>query len=268
MDFNKIRLIGLSTVNLPIHNTRPSDSFILKAADGFGPPESAVAIAKTLEQGGTYLGRQTQTREIVLRVGLNANYKLNQTPTSLRETLYGLLTPTETDAIKVQFLKNDTVVAVTVGHVSRIEIVPFTKTPEVQIVIPCVESFLNGPEEIVHNTGSKNPFIVSNVGSAQTGFAMELIFTASPTGFILIGPSNWRMFLDYPFVTGDVLAFDTRPGKRFITRRRGGNEINLIHTLSRDSKWLILRGGDNIFAPSTGAWSWGFVKYTPQYWGI
>ncbi len=66
MDITKIRIIGLSTVDLPIIGALPSDSYILKAADGLGPPESDVSIASSLEQWGRLSGTSdSQSRNCV-----------------------------------------------------------------------------------------------------------------------------------------------------------------------------------------------------------
>ncbi len=97
---------------------------------------------------------------------------------------------------------------------------------------------------------------------------MEVTFNQNLTSWMLTGPANWRMNFDYAFQTGDIFRFNTRPGKRSIERIRNGNIANLIYTITPGSKWLVLRGGDNVFTPDSGAWSWGFVRYTPQYWGI
>lgn len=268
MDFTKIRLIGLSTVTLPIIGALPSDTFILKAADGLGPPESDVSISNSLETGGVYLGRRTHSREIVLRVGLNANFKLGQTPNSLRTILYGLLTPAETEAVKVQFLNGESIVAVTTGYVSKIEIVPFSKDPEVQIVIPCPETYLRDDVSTTVIPSTKNPFVIPNTGTAPTGFNMEITFTQAQDTWFLTGPQNWKMNFEYQFNAFDVLRFNTRPGYRSIERVRNGVVANLIYTLSPGSKWLILRGGANEFTPLRGSFNWGFVNYTPKYWGI
>lgn len=268
MNITKIRIIGLSTIDLPIIGALPSDSFILKAADGLGPPESDVSISSSIELGGVFMGRRTHSREMVFRVGLNANYKLGQTPESLRTTLYGLLTPSEFQFVRTQFMDGLTVVAVVVGYISKIEIVPFTKDPEVQIVIQCPDPYLSAPDEITKNTGIKNPFEVENAGTAPTSFNMEVIFNQNLDSWVLTDSRNWKMNFEYAFLAGDILRFNTRPGQRSIERVRGASTANLIYTLSADSKWLILRGGVNEFTPSSGAFSWGYVKYTPQYWGI
>ncbi len=97
---------------------------------------------------------------------------------------------------------------------------------------------------------------------------MEITFNRDQDTWFLTGPQNWRMNFVYQFQALDVLRFDTRPGKRSIERVRNGSVANLIYTLSPGSKWLILRGGDNEFTPSSTSFSWGFVRYTPKYWGI
>ncbi len=268
MDITKIRLIGLFTVDFPIVVALPSDPYILKGADGLGPPVVDVSIATSTVQGGTYQGRRPQNREIVLRVGLNPNYKLGQTAAGLRDTLYGMLTPAAADALPVKLMKDDIVVAETTGYVSNIVIVPFSKEPEVQITIPCIEPYFSSPNLVTLVPTSKTGFVIPNNGTAPTGFEMEITFLPSGINWTLNGLGSEKMTFDYIFQNGDKLKFNTNPGQRFIQVTRNNVPINIIHTLTPDSVWLMLRGGNNAFTIFNPVFNWGFVSYKPKYWGL
>lgn len=273
MDFTKVRLVGLSTVDLPIVGALPSDPYILKNADGLGPPESDVFIANTLYLGGVYQGRRPQGREIVLTVGLSPNYTSGQTVQSLRTALYGLLTPgTVEDSIPVQIMNGSTIVAVTDGYVKNIVPVYFTKDPEVQITITCAQSYLQAPAVVNVATASLSktaPSIV-NAGTAPTGFHMEVTFTAAKSVLTIGTDATFlkQMRFDYSFLSGDTLVFDTRPGLRSVQLIRNGVTSNIISALNSASTWLLLHGGVNTFSVITNTFNWGPVFYTPQYWGV
>lgn len=262
MKFTKIRLIGLETVDLPIIGARPSDPYICKGVDGLGPPQSNVVIVK-----GQFQSRQTEDRELVFRVGLNANYRAGQTVESLRQILYGLLTPDEREDVIIQIMDGDTVVAVTTGYVKNIEPVLFAKEPEVQITIPCAGSYFEHPEELTIDITGSGSLEVPNTGTAPTGFFMAIFFTG-PQSFWVLSKGNQKMRFDASFTAEDTLWIDTRPGQREITRMRNGVETSLLHTLSANSVWLMLRGGTNTFTGSGTAFEWGSIKYTPLYWGV
>ena len=54
MKMNMIRLIGAASVDLPILGADPSGPFVLKSAEGLGPPEINVRLAKTVLEKALY----------------------------------------------------------------------------------------------------------------------------------------------------------------------------------------------------------------------
>lgn len=277
MKFTKIRIVNNGNIDFPIIGALPSDTYLLKAIDGLGPPKVDVAIAMTSDQGGVYQGRRPQNREIVMRVGLNPDYGINQNASDLRETLYALLSPASpSESVTVQIMNGSTVMVQTFGFPSTIDIVPMTKDPEVQIVIPCDRAYL-APTVPTILTGStfptlKTAFTLDNPGSAPTGFQAEVTFTANLSSWQLhTHPTTTRkMLFEYPFLSGDRLQFDTRPGSRFIRLTRGSAVTNLIGILSGDSVWYQLLRGANILGTTSQAFNWGPgpILFTPQYWGV
>ena len=280
MYFTKIRLTGLFTTDLPIVNALPSDRYILKNADGLGPPEVDVIIADTVNAGGVYQSRRTQSRELVITIGLNPDYNVGQTPADLRTELYGLLTPSQEDKVTVTIMDGDTPLANTEGYTKRIEIVPFNKEPEVQVTIACLQQYLLAPANlyiipggspgVMPPTGVEIPFDITNAGTATTGFYMEIVITSPQPQFYIADSFGHKMYITNYFYHGDTLILDTRPGFRGIRYKESGSstESNIIHSLSSDSTWLMLYGGVNNFIASSYFFSWGNVFYRPQYWGI
>lgn len=272
MQLTKIRLAGRSNIDLPFFGLRPSYPYILKAADGLGPPEIDVFLSK-----GFYQGRQPHDREIVIRVGLNPNYAVGQTAATMRNTLYGLLTPGGTDSIKVQLMNGPQVVVQTVGYVSKIEIVPFSKDPEVQITIECTTPYLLAPAATtlgLTDLGTPDAsFAVTYPGTVNTGLYVEVIFNTdlSASSWALFSGGNStkpKMQINYDFKDGDKLMIDTREGQRSIKRTRGVSTINLLYALSTDSVWAELHPGITTFWPSSSRFNWGKVIFTARYWGI
>jgi hypothetical protein len=275
MKFQKLRLNGLSTITFPITAALPSDRYILKNADGLGPPPVDVTIADALTSGGVYQGRRPQSREVVLTVGLNPNYSSGQTASDLRAELYGLLTPGSADIVHIELLDGSNasdgtdVLAMTDGYVSKLEIRPFSQTPEVQITIPCLQPYLEAPTILyVEPGGSKLAPELVNSGTAPTGFHMEIVFTSSVNSWALLDANGRKMAFDYNFGTADKLVFDTRPGKRGVWLVKDGVTTNIIYALSTDSKWFMLYGGINAFTASSSAYDWGDVYFQAQYWGV
>ena len=268
MYFTKLRMTGLEAVDLPVVHAKPSDPYILKEADGLGPPEIDVSIINTVNAGGYYQGRRSNLREIVARIGLNPDYGVNQSAADLRQTLYGMLTPGVADYVKTEVMNREDSLLYTVGHVSKLEIVPFSKVPEVQITVPCLYSHWLTATNLYIDPGSKSSPVIDNVGTAPAGFYMELTFTAPQSSWKLTNEAGEIMNVVYNFVAGDTLIIDTRQGPRGIWKSTGGVKTNIIYSLSADSSWFLLHGGLNTFTTSSQAFNWGNVYYLPQYWGV
>lgn len=266
MYFTKIRLNGVSYVDLPIIGAAPSDTFIMKGADGLGPVEVVVTILN-----GVYQGSQPQDRQVVLRVGLNANYGINQTPEQLRTTLYNLLGLRGDIPLRMDLMNGTTVVGIMNGYISKIEPVIFAKDPEVQITIDCVGSYIYAPAEIAFVPTAKTAFDVPNVGSAPVGFIFTARSTASFGSFRLSRTSDPTDYidLDYDFIPNDLIVFDTRENfLDAVVIRDDTFSTNLIAYTSLGREWPKLYPGTNNFTTSNTGFNWGSIDFTPQYWGI
>ncbi len=268
MRLSKLRFNGLNVVDFPIIGVKPTDLYILKNVDGLGPPEVDVSIAQTLNAGGVYQGRRPHSRQIVALVGLNPNYSLGEVPGDLRTSLYGMLTPGYVDNIVVQIIDDEEVVASTTGYVSKMEINPFSDTPEVQIAVECLQQYLVAENEVFLEPPDKVSPEIVNLGTAPAGIFMEVQFTTDLPGWTLSDISGQKMEINYSFLTGDILTIDTRPGHRGIWVSRLGVLTNIIWALSADSIWYMLHGGTNTFSTSSSSFDWGDVFYLPQFWGI
>jgi len=265
----KVRLHGLSTIDLPVVGARPSDRYILKTAEGLGPPEVDVSQSRTLHAGDVYQRRRPQSREVVLTVRLNPDHQMSETAADLRAELYGLLTPGYLDEVKIDILDGDDLQASTAGNVSKLEINPFSAEPEVQITIPCLQAYLHAPNILYVFPGSAADPSIMNVGTAPTGFRAEILFTAPTNWWGLFNGRGQSMTFYHAFHAGDKLTFDTNPGSRGIWLTRDGATYSILQSLASDSVWHMLYGGNNTFeATSNTGYTWGNVYYTPQYWGI
>lgn len=278
MILDRIRLIGLNPIDFPLIYVLPSDPYILKAVDGLGPPEISVIIANTLQQGGYYQGRRPNSRQIVMRVGLNPDYSSGQTASDLRTELYGLLAPSVFESIEVQLMSNAaTVDMITTGYVSKIEIVPFSKDPEIQITVDCTQPYFWAPEMVTVIPGTKNNFTLTNPGTAPTGLRFEIEHTtAKASGWTLYQSHSTaqsgapNLTTTYHNAIGDELRFWTEPGERKteIVRGSDGTVVNIIHTITNNSDWLFLPGGDSIFSVSGTGFEWIGITLQPRFWGI
>lgn len=281
---------NLAEVNLPLVGARATDEYICKNIDGLGPPEVDLHLRETLYSGLLNRGRRPQGREIIIRVALTPNYQTGKTAGDLRQELYGLLSAGDQrnpDVVQVRLHHNEeeNVWASTRGYVKRIEIVPFVKDPEVQITITCLQPYLVGasvyPDLSVMNASNVAKLAprLTNPATGPTGFRMELVFSLAggnarygfslqPVDQTTTVPVSFNI-VNVPFINGDKLVIDTRPGVRQVTRIRDGVSANLLSALHPKSVWPLLRGGGNDFIiPPLANFSFTSVFFYPNYWGI
>lgn len=277
MKFTSIRLEGLQHIDLPITNAKVSDPYILKEAEGLGPPEVNIFITQTRHMDGYYKGREAQYREIVLTIGLNPNYKDNIMISDLRSELYGLISSGLSDSIDIVIVNNSTDLMRTTGYVKKMEVVPFRADPEVQITISCISSCFRDQKNMYVDIDSENGFQdITNKGTAETGivFTVQANAAFSP-GFMITDDRQNSMWINEKFEQNDILTIDTRPGSRSIMVTRFHPRTlsyeapkSLLYALSRDSDWVWLYSGVNRLSFFSSVFSWTEFYYTPQYWGI
>lgn len=281
MRFTKLRLIGASTVNLPIIGATPVGPFVLKGADGLAPPERTVAYADTVEEGGIRQNVRAANREIVMRIGLQPDWNVGQTPGDLREVLYGMLTTKYDEQVKCQIMNGSTVVAQAKGDVSKLEASIFVADPEVQLTLECDHPHLLataiGYQTPVRTVSGANTLIdISNDGTAKAGFWMGVTLQDLPTGGKIELSDDRatpaKMSIAGPWAVGDTFIVDTRAGSRGVWRIPSGSttKASKLNDLAGDSPWLQLYGGDNRLVLNVDAFDWygSAFGHTTAYWGV
>lgn len=266
MQITKVQLIGRYVVPLPFFGLRPSNRYILKGIDGLTPPEVDI-----FKEKGVYQGRFVHDRQMIIRFGVNPNFAIGETVASIRQMLYGLVSPGADDSIQIQLMNGPNVVVVARGYISKFEAVPFSKDPEVQITIDCDSPYFESESDIVEVPSSKASYTIDNDGTASSGFVQTVTFTAPLSSWTLWtdpGHIGAKITLDYDFQTDDELIFDTREDKYSVRRIRGSNNSSILKAMTPESTWLQLHPGMNTFYTSSQSFSWGSVVYRSQYWGI
>jgi hypothetical protein len=280
--FNKIRLVGASTVDLPIEGADAAGPFVFKGAEGLGPVEVVVSIAQTTSEGGTYQGKRAVNRQAIVKIGLQPDWNIGQTAEELRTILYGLLTPRYGQMVVLQIMLDDVVLAECRGQIPRMEASIFVKDPEVSIVLDSTHPYLVAPatirqQPVQRTVAGLKVFDVENDGTAPTGFRMGLILRANVGTTLTLSDDSANgqkiSIVGINWVSGDRLVIDTRPRNRGVWRgAAGGTPVSALNNLDAAvSEWLQLYGGDNTLRINASAFDWDPAydfQHQPAYWGV
>lgn len=282
MKMDQLRFIGASSVNFPIFGADPSGPFVLKGADGLGPTEVAVKMARTTLEKALYQGKSASLRQVTVVVGLQPNWDVGQSAEELRTILYGLLTPRYNQLVRIEVMYDGVVQGYAQGQVSKLEPAMFTKDPAVQIVVECDYPYLLDPNTIVQEpvqstVGGIRGFTVENEGTAPAGFLAGFILRANVGNSLIFSdedPRGQLMQIDgINWVSGDRFVIDTRAGGRGVYRGAGGGAlVSVLNNMNASvSEWLQLYGGDNTLLLNTTAFDWDpeyKFQHQPAFWGV
>lgn len=279
MEYTHVRISGLNSIDLAIQDAAYDDTFICKGIDGLGPAEIDISIS-----GEVFQNKVPRNKQIIVRIGLNPVWSsVGGSAADLRDTLYGMLTGGYTgDRIAVMLLNIDPVTHAVIdepgriyGYVSKFEIVPFSKDPQVQVTIDCLSPYFESLTQVNPNLATlnkTNPSIV-NPGTGPTGFYMKFTFAglgASLPSFTISTAGGLKhMTFDPPtnFNNGHSIEFHTQYGQRFCTLYQG-SDINGLAWLTSDSEWLQLYGGNNVLTMSDNHFNWDGLNFFPKFWGV
>lgn len=278
---NMLRFIGAQSVDFPLLGAEESGPFVLKGAEGLGPPEINVRLSRTVLEKAIYQGKSAGLKQIIAVVGLQPNWDVGQTAEELRTILYSLLTPRYGQMVRAEIVYNGVVQGYAQGHVSKLEAALFTKDPAVQITLDCDYPYFLSPntllqEPVQSDVGGIRAFEVVNDGTAPTAFKAGFILRANVGNSLVLSdgdPRGQKIQIDgINWVAGDHFIVDTRPGSRGVWRRpQGGGLVSVLNNLNAAvSEWMTLYGGNNLLTLNTTAFDWSPDKFThqPAYWGV
>lgn len=283
MDWNKLRLVGATNVDLPLLGADAAGPFILKGVDGLGPPERVIFRGKTIDEGSIRQGKRTNDRSVVALIGLHPDWDTGQTASDLRKMLYGMLTTKYDQPLGVQVMLGSTVIAETWGDISRFEAAIFSKDPAVQMTIDTTFPYLVAPAAVEQNpvkyavTPGITGFDITNDGDAPSGFWMSIVLTAGRTDPLVLtddSANGQSMTISGTFAGGDTIIIDTRARSRGIWKiPSGGSALqSIIGQKSGADPWMQLHGGVNSMRLNDETFNWGAapagVVHTPAYWGV
>lgn len=227
--------------------------------------------------GDIFYNLTLESRELVILIGLNPNYKRNQSGSDLRDLLYKVMSYSRTGEVTLYFKNGNTVVATLNGFATKIDTTLFEQNQEIELTIDCEDPVFRAPKETVLNVElfGSDISIDDPDSTAPHGFSFQLEFNTAAPDLEITDPEDpsW-MFKVTPsggFLNGDVLYFSSEPTNRQLYLVRSLTTIDLMSKVSLTSVWPIIFPGVNNFSLSplsSLAITWQTLSYRKAYWGV
>lgn len=267
----------LPICDLSVDIAAGDNGYILKVADGLGPPAFQAVVEGFDSTGIPVMISDPQTRDVAFRIGLNP--QLGQSYSELRDDLYKLISRT----VFVKLMNGSKIVAQATGFIREFDSVHFSNLPEIQVIIECQDGAFSAPASIaipIATLGTLTPVINYEEGTAPAGMDLQFTVTTNHSGFSITEYSKfWAVggadvhnafTITFAFLTGDVVNLSTHPKKRRLTVTRAGVTTDLAGYLNAGAIWPKLYTGVNAFTWTfASSWmTWNVASYTPRFWGV
>ena len=263
---------GTTTLSLD-----PTQSpYIVKNIDGLGPVSANIArTSYVTKDGSIFQNARTGDRNIVLTLGLNADYSTTDDPYGeLRRGLYPVFYPQSEVKLVIASTSMETVEIT--GWVESLEPTIFSKDPDVSISIICPDPYFVSQVDVVDTRNGAGQLIIDNPGNVETGLTILVdVFTTPsvPLEIQRLGVSPMSMYYrGGMYAQGSPLSlwFNTRQGLKSAKMgfpASGTSYSNILNTfvgndvLGNVDNWLTVLPGQNTFNLVDA----GFVGYTLHF---
>ena len=228
------------------------ESIQIRDIQGLGPSKAVISSTpQALARGDYFQGSSTSPRNIVLTLGLNANW-LTETMSSLRHALYGYFIPESFNTYR--FSSDDMEDVYIDGIVESFEPNIFSQDPEMQISIICsAPDFIALNDTVINGSTSPDSVEIDYIGTTSAGFVLTIDGHGGYSGDIDIrndiGPNHQDFYINSVVLNAThFLELDTIHGERHVIRRSPTDPDNdLLIQTNAGSAWPEFRPGPNTF---------------------
>lgn len=268
-------------ITLDLYNPWLS-GFAVKSITGLGPSDATVNITDIVTQdGGIYNSARQQQRNIVLEL-LFVQTTKGESIETVRQKTYRYFPVKRPITIQIE---TDNRKAVTTGYVESNEPNIFSKEEGTSISIICpdphlysagnddVTTFLTvtpnfefpfsnesllTPTLLLGTINTTSAGTVNYRGDSEVGMIVYIHAAGLAENIVISNiQTGEQMAIDTDKLTtitgsaiskGDDIYIDTVKGEKSVTLIRDGKYYNILNCLDKDSDWLSLVKGDNLFA--------------------
>lgn len=261
-------------VVLDMRDPTALNAYKVKKITGLDAEEIFSKFYRKGSDGETFNLLTMKSRQIVMTIGLNPNYALDQSYSSLRDGLYKIISSGRSGTVDIALKNGDEIVAIISGFVSKVNAPLFNKNQEIELTINCNPAVFRSyaPHNVSYVGLGFTDAVVTDTGStAPHGYSFELEFTSSAADLTITDPTdtNWQFKVIYPFVDGDRLFFSSEENRKRLYLLSDGATIDILGSITSDSIWPIFFPGENhISLSNSSVLVWRAFSYYETYWGV
>jgi hypothetical protein len=168
-------------VEFDLQRANPQSKYVVRAMAGTDIDEVTPRFTGFSYDGTKrFYEPKLKPRDIVIRLVLNPKFKVNETPSDIRDSLYKQIASTRTGQLELRFYVGGSTVAKINGYITKFEAPVFTQTPEVQITFHCKDPIFRGIAPVEYLTADLPDAqliqIPDSISTAQHGFTVQTTF--------------------------------------------------------------------------------------------
>lgn len=237
-----------TTLELPLQDQ--SNGYLVKDIQGLDPVKATIVSSSfALMDGEQYQSSRRESRNILLKLGLEANYTTT-TVRELKARLYSFLMPKT--LVKLRFFIEDEPTVEIYGRVESFEAPSFTKEPEATISLICHQPDFYIPEPAIFeglSVSDTSEFLIDYDGTVETGIQFKISPSRDLSSFTIYHRPHDGKIRTLEFsealIADDVLKINTTAGSKGVYRTRAGLDVSVLYGVSPYSNWINLMTGPN-----------------------
>ena len=275
-------IAGSKVLDLPLYTIDQTSKYILKNAENLSAGDQSIILGDAYGASTFLQHMAANPRDIILRIGLNPNYAIGETPGSLRTELYTYMSPVRSRAVRLNVVGDDEI-SIT-GYISKMESDVFSQSTDVYVTIKCSMPFFRTTRQILTSPVGdtiNQSFTVDAKGTAFTAFIFEIWPNQPIHGDITISADTTPEQLKLTNIAGlitqpsyDTIHVRTDVIDPHIIRRINGSPFeddgdNLINYLTYDSNFFVLPPGQStITIDLPNPYTLNSLILVEYYWGV
>lgn len=259
--------------------------FLIRSIDGLGPVKADINVVELATTDGSHFNSaRLSSRNIVMNLAFLANptiedtrlksykyFRVKQEVKIKIETdnrtaeIIGRVESNEPDIFSSQtsavisiicpdpyFYATDDLTITTLSGISSLFTFPFENVDEAPMLI--FGEIMTAREAVVTYDGDTDVGMLIKINAVGSATNL-MVYNNETNEFMKIDTTKLTTLTGSPIIADDEITINTVKGNKYVTLKRNGVEINILNAIDKNSSWLQIRSGINVFAytATTGA---------------